>query len=185
LQAHRVLAGAIKGLYPQAVLEPAKEQLDLPALAVGVGDDYRRYIPEIGPQDQPTGVRGIVEGDAPQITGPILRHIRAVESHNLVGAKQPATIDGAGDSHVKANVGPGADDKKRTLIGKAAQPAKINISTIHDIDRPRLDRQMIQTADVARLARGHVDESRHRAAQIECGVQLECGLRAREVGPRA
>ncbi len=44
---------------------------------------------------------------------------------------------------------------------------------------------MIQTAHVALFAGGHIDERRHWAAQVQRGVQFECGLHAREIGPWA
>lgn len=64
LQAHGVVAGAVEGLDAQAVLEPPEEQLDLPTLTVGFGDDRGRSAPEIAPEDEATGVVGIVKGDA-------------------------------------------------------------------------------------------------------------------------
>ena len=42
------------------MLEPAEEQLDLPALAIGFGDDRGRSGPQIAPEDKAAGVVGIV-----------------------------------------------------------------------------------------------------------------------------
>ncbi len=100
LEADRVVAVAVKGLDAQAVFEPAEEQLDLPALAVGFRDNRSRHVPEVGPKGETAGVFDVVDGDAPQVTGPMIGNVGAVESDDLVGAKRTRAVDGAGRSHI-------------------------------------------------------------------------------------
>lgn len=121
---------------------------------------------------------GVVDDDAPQIAEPMIRNIAAVESDYLVSAKQTAAVDGARGSHIEANLGASAGNEKRPFAGEAV---KVEVSTIHHIDRGR---QMMQTAHVTLLAGGHVDEHRHRATDVYGGVQFERDLHACEVAHR-
>lgn len=49
------------------MFESTEEQLDLPTLTVGFGDNRSRRVLKVGPDSESTGVFSIVDGDAPQI----------------------------------------------------------------------------------------------------------------------
>ncbi len=123
LKAHGIVAGAIESLYTQSVLEPAEEELDLPALTIGLRDDRRWRAPEIAPEGKATGVLEVVESDAAQIAWPVFRSVGPVETSDLVRAKRGTGIHWTRGPHVEANVRPDGDDEEGTVVGEVAQTA--------------------------------------------------------------
>jgi len=80
--------------------------------------------------------------------------------------------------------------KKRTAKKKASgqmqpvQPGKVEIAAIHDIERSRLGRNLVEHMDIVRIASGDADKRWNRSAQIEQCVHLDGGLGGAELGPR-
>lgn len=80
LEADGVGCSAVKDSDTQSVFEPAKEQFDLPAVSIKLGYDGGADLQLIGPEGQTAGVLEVVNADATQKTGPMLRSSGAVKS---------------------------------------------------------------------------------------------------------
>lgn len=65
-----------------------------------------------------------------------------------------------------------------------AQARKIDVATIHDIDRARFGHDQIQGVDIVQLAVGDVDEARYVAAKIKQRVHLHRRFGAAKMCPR-
>ena len=176
---------AIKYPNPQAVFEPAKEQFDLPAVTIQLGDDSGVDCPLIGPKSQTAGVLKIVEADAAQKSGPVLGCVSAVESDRLVGAQVGGAVNPAGSGDIVTHVGTISDDKEGPGLGDASQATKVDVAAVHDVKGTGLDRQLIEPADIAESRGSDVEKRGDRAAQIERGVELYRRVGAGPVGPRA
>ena len=80
-----VLARADKGLDLQSLLEPLKEQLNLPALLVDLGHGAGREVRAIREEDQLLRLRGIPEDDAPPGHRVALGGMLAGQLNHLLG----------------------------------------------------------------------------------------------------
>ena len=65
LTAHGILAAAIKTAYVQMLFDPFKEQFDLPALAIELGNDGGRQVHLVGQQQEVHLVFGVIKAEAP------------------------------------------------------------------------------------------------------------------------
>ena len=151
---------------PQAVLEPAKEQFDLPAVMIQLGDDSGVARPLIGPKSQTAGVLKIVEADAAQKSGPVLGGFSAVESDGLVGAQVGGAVNPAGSGDIVTHIGTISDDKEGPGLGDASQATKVDVAAVHDVKGTGLDGQLIEPADIAESRGSDVEKCGDRAAQI-------------------
>ncbi len=70
LNPHGVWGGAEEGTDAQALLHPAEEELDLPALAVELRDGGGWQRPLIGPEGQTHGLLQIVDAHSSHQIGP-------------------------------------------------------------------------------------------------------------------
>lgn len=118
LEADRVGYSAVKDTDTHAVFEPAKEQLDLPAVTIKLGYDGGADFPLIGPECEAAGVLEVVGADATQKSGPVFGCIGAVEFDGLVGAQVGGAVNRAGCDHVVTHAGTIPDDKEGTGFGR-------------------------------------------------------------------
>jgi hypothetical protein len=85
LDLHGVWGSAVEGTDAQALLHPAEEQLDLPALAVELRKHGGWQRPLIGPDGQTHGLRHIVDSHASHPMVPAAGRSPTVESDGLIG----------------------------------------------------------------------------------------------------
>jgi len=77
-----------------------------------------------------------------------------------------------------------ARHEERSSPREAVQSLKIDGAAIHDIERARLDRQLVEYGDVVHFPVRNVDKTRDVAAQVEERVQLDGSFATAEAGPR-
>ena len=82
LGAHGIGRRAIKGFDAQILLEPFREQLDLPAATIHLGDGQGRRGEVVGQEDQGFGGEGITIADAAQRGGIIVLGRQTSRSRN-------------------------------------------------------------------------------------------------------
>ena len=77
-----------------------------------------------------------------------------------------------------------AGDEERRRRCEAIQPLEIEVAAIHHIERPRLDRQLVEDVHIVHFPVGNVDKAGDVAPQVEQRMQLEGTLAATKLGPR-
>lgn len=133
-------------------------------------------LPEVGPKCQPAVLLGVEDAHPSKVTGPALGPIGAVETDGLIGSQRGSAINRPRGADVVTNIGSGADDEERTVVGQAPQSSKVDVATVHDVERAGLDRHRIEVSHVAVCSGGYVEESGNGSLQIQPGVQSERGL---------
>src|SRR5215467_12636474 len=93
LGAHRVGTGSVKSFNSQLLFEPAKEQLDLPALLIEPGDRQRRKTKMIGQENECPVVFDVVEAHPAQFVRIVFGRVEGLQADNLVAAQARADID--------------------------------------------------------------------------------------------
>src|SRR5271155_3624502 len=77
----------------------------------------------------------------------------------------------------------GACDKERSRESEAVKALEIDVGTIHYIEGPGLQLNLVEHIDVMHLAVGNMDKCRDIALQVEQRVHLDRGLMLTEAGP--
>ena len=149
LETNRIGGGAIKGTNPKLVLEPAKEQFDLPTIPIQSGDGASTERPLIGPEGEAACVINVVNTDATQQSRPMLWSVAAVESNRLVSAQVGGSVNSARCDDVTTNVGAIPNHKECARIGDASQAPEIDIATVHKIECPGFKRELIEPTNIA------------------------------------
>src|SRR5439155_10278015 len=78
----------------------------------------------------------------------------------------------------------GTRHEERRAGREAMKTAEIDISSIHHVERARLDRQMIEDGDIVDFPPGNPHETGDVAPQVQERVQLHRRFAATELGPR-
>ena len=89
LAQHGVFRIADKGLDPQVLLDDAKENFDLPAFFIDIGDGLGRQLEMVGEKDVAPAGGAVPVGDTAQGHGAFL----ACESDGLVGEQARLFLD--------------------------------------------------------------------------------------------
>jgi hypothetical protein len=184
LRLDRVLAGAKKRLDSQMLFDPLEEQLDLPTLAVQVGNQFGSESKVVG-QKRDSFAAFVLGHDAAQSGWIVLAGIEDGQHARLI-----ADDIGVGPIHrvrvtpFELGVGLGAGDKKCVGLMDCEQSGEIEIPAIEQIVGTGLDTQQVERVDLVCLAIGDVNESGNRASQVQQGVQLDGRLVCSKRRPR-
>lgn len=129
---HRVLRVADEGLDLQILLDPAEEDLDLPALLVDVGDGLGRQPEVIGEEHVNFAGFKVVVNNAAQGLG-ALSGFGAGEPDGLIGHQSQGGVDGTLLQHPVAGIAFLPSDKEDFLDGELAIPGIVGITQVlHD-----------------------------------------------------
>ena len=88
LRLHGILAGAVESADMQMLFDPAKEQLDLPAGAVELGDEQGRQMKIVGEKDQSQVFFGVEVLDAAQGCGIATRTLGTGQENGLIATQR-------------------------------------------------------------------------------------------------
>ncbi len=144
LRLDRVLARTKKRLDPQMLLDPFKEQFDLPSLVVQVCDQFGLERKVVG-QKHNTFARLVLDHHAAQRDGIVLagienrQHTRLVEHEIRVGAIHRMRI-----AAFELGVGLGARYKKSMRLMNRKQSLEIQITPIEQVISTGFDVQVVQ-----------------------------------------
>jgi len=144
LRLDRVLVGAIKRLDAQVLLYPFKKQFDLPALAVQVCNQLGLESEVVG-QKSYSLARLVLDHHASQRGGIVFagikdgQHIRLIAHDIRVGP-----VHGVGVAPLELLVGLGAGDEEGVGLMNHKQSMEIQVPTIEQVIRARLDVQQVQ-----------------------------------------
>src|SRR5271169_3492679 len=74
---------------------------------------------------------------------------------------------------MKLHIGFGSRDEECTCLMDHVESSKIDIATIHDVDRSGFQGDQVQRWCIAHLTTGNMDKTRYRPSQIEQRVHFD------------
>ena len=173
LRLDRVLAVAKKLLDAQVLLDPFEEQLDLPAAFVQSSNGQGRQGRVVGQEDQSLLGCWVLEPDTAQVFGVVLGDVVPVQHNGLIADDAACPVH-LGRVHAPGvHVAFGAGYKEGSRLMHLKQASKVQVASVHDVERSWLQNQEVQHIDLVHLAIADVDEGRNRASEVQQGVQLD------------
>jgi len=183
LKAHRILRGADKLVDAQMLFDPAKEEFDLPPTPVEMRNNQRRKMEDVGEEYQRSFLFEIVKPNPPQGIRVIFTRLRSPEANRLVAPQPGAFVHEAAFDDSKSEVRLGSDDEKGTFALEAMQSLEVGVSPVHNVDRSRFDRKLVDDVHLMHQPVGYDHERWDRAAQIQQGVEFDGSLGGAEMRP--
>ena len=183
LRLHSVRRSPIKRLDPQMLLDPSKEQFDLPATSIYVRDCQCGQVEVVAQEHQPPARLGIAVDHATQGIGVELRSLRAAEEDRLVAAHSRSLVYASGrpSAEVEVAFGPGHEECQAQL--QAMESTEVEIGSVHHIKGTGFDRQDVEDGDIVGLAVGYPHKTRDISTQVDERVKFDSGLVASELSP--
>jgi len=143
-----VFAGAKEHLDMQVLLDPFEEQLHLPALAVQVGNQLRLQDEVVGEKHQPFAT--VVPDHHPAhrcgvIPARLVRrqHASLIAQHERVDPIHRMRV-----TPFELGIALGAGHKEGFGLVNHKQPGKVQIAAVHQVERPRFERQIVHDVDL-------------------------------------
>ena len=168
-----VLAGAVKGLDSQILLDPLEEELHMPAALVDLWDGQSGQREVVGEEDEILLRVGVHITDASKCVGIIPRRIMALEPYGLIGAKARGFVDRSMFQPDKTHVGFGSGDEEGCALDKDMETGEIDVTTVHGVEGSRLQNQLVQGVDIVDFPVGNMDEAGDISPQIDERVELD------------
>ena len=171
-----VLAVAQELLDSQVLLDPFEEQFDLPAILVKRCDRQRRQDKVVGQEYERLATLDILESNAPQVLWVMLGRVKPVEQYRLIANNAARPIDLCRIDSSSIHIGFGAGHEESARLMQSIETSEVQVASVHDIERPSLDRHEVQHVDFVHLAVADMDKRWDCAPQVQQGVQLDCAL---------
>ena len=127
---------------------------------------------------------GVVIADAPQLLRILLGRVEGGQAHGLIALEAGYLVDWMGIEAARIEAFASTNDEEGRAQVEHIKARKIEIASVHDVDRARFGDEMVEYIDVVKLALGDLDEGGDVAAQIQQRVELDGCFSAAEVGPR-
>ncbi len=184
LRLHCVLGLPVERLDPQMLLDPFEEQLDLPALAIELRDQ-RGFETEVVGQKRNPLARLVFDHHPAQRLGVVFagvvhrEHTRLIAHHAGVDS-----VDRLRVAPLELSVALGTRHEEGARLMNHKQALEVQVVPVEQIERSRLQSQLVQRIDFVRLAICEVNESGNRAPQIQQRVQLDSSLGRAKRCPR-
>jgi hypothetical protein len=176
LRLDRVLVGAIKRLDAQMLLDPFEKQFDLPALAIQVRYQLRFECEVVG-QERDAFATVVLDDHASQCGGIVLAGIENCQYACLIAHDVGVgSVHGVGVAPLELGIGLGTGDEESVGLMNDKQSLEIQVPTIEQVVRARLDVQQVQGVDLVGLAVADVNEGWDGASQVQQGVQFDSRL---------
>ena len=173
LRLDRVLAVAKKLLDAQVLFDPFEKQFHLPAAFVQRSDGQGWQGRVVGQEDQSLFGCWVLEPDTAQVFGVVFGNVVPVQCNGLI-ADDPARPVHLGRVHAPGvHVAFGAGHKEGSRLMHLKQASKVQVASVHHIERPWLQDQDVQHIDLVHLAVADVDEGGNRAPEVQQCVQLD------------
>jgi len=183
LRFHRVLGGPVKGLDAQVLFDPFEEQFDLPATSVKLCDRNRRQCEVVGQKNQASVFLGVEEANASQFFGVILSGVETVKKDGLVALQPGGFVDRMRVKTFEIQISFGPRHKKGRGLMDHEQAGKVEIAAIHHVDRPWLERDIVEDVDIVNLAVGNNNKDGNGTPQVQKRVKFHGPLALAELGP--
>ena len=180
---HRVRRRPIKRLDPQMLLDPAKEQFDLPTTSVNVRNCQCGQVEVVAQEHQPSARLGIAEDHSTQGIGVEFRCLGTAENDRLIAAHSGRLVHTSGRSPAEVEVAFGTSHEECETQLQAMEATKVEIRSVHHIEGTGFDRQDVEAGDIVGLAMSNPHETRDISTQVDERVKFDRGLVASELGP--
>jgi hypothetical protein len=183
LRLHGVRRSPVERLDSQMLLDPAKEQFDLPSTSVNIRDCQCRQGEIVAQEHEPLARFEVAVDDATQGFGVELRRQWTAQDDCLVATQPRRLVHEARPATVEVEVGFGSCHKERQAGGQTMESIEIEITSVHHVEGAGFDRQDVEDVDVVCLAIGNQHETRDISAQVDQRVKFDSGLVASEMSP--
>ena len=178
LDAHSVGVVAEETAQAKVLLDPAEEQLDLPATAVDLGDRERRQMKGVRQEHERETAFRIEVADTPKGLGVVLATLPEVEADRLVAPHSGCLVYLPGLDDIEAQVAFAADHKEGLRGMKPMQPLEIHVASVDHIEAVRLDWDLVEGSDLVPAPFVNAGEDRDVRPEIEQHVELHSRMSA-------
>ena len=96
-----------------------------------------------------------------------------MEANRLIAAQSRGPVDVTVGRAPVVEIALGSDDEERQALGERIQAVEVDVAPIHDIERARLQCQLVEDRDVVHLSVGDVDKAGDVATQVQQRMQLD------------
>jgi len=183
LGAHRIFARAVESFDSQMLFDPFEEQFDLPAQTVDLSHRQCWQVEIVGQKHQRVVRVGIVIADAANDLWIGALNVKAVQHDGLIETQTGALVDRARITSAAAEILPSTRHEESLMLVDAIQSSKIQIGSVHDVERAGLEDELVQNIDIVDAARRDNKYGGDVSLQAEQGVQLDAALASSESGP--
>jgi hypothetical protein len=183
LRLHSVRRSPIKRLDSQMLLDPSKEQFDLPSTSVDVCDRQRWQVEIVAQEHEPLACLEVAVDHATQGLGVELRCQRTTQDDRLVATQPRCLVHRTRLATIEVEVGFGSGHEERQAGTQVMKSAKIEIASVHHIEGAGFDRQDVEDIDIVGLAIGNQHKTRDISTQVDERVKFDSGLVASELSP--
>ena len=165
------------------LLDPAKEQLHLPATLIKLGDGERRQEKVVGKKHQTILTQSIVVTNSAKSLGVTSFGDGIVERDDLVRSQTAPLVDclRAKPPTIESSFGP--SHKERSRLMHAVESFEIEIAAVHQVNGSSLPDQLIEEVDLVDLSTRDDHHRRNTAAKIEQCVKLDGRFVSAELSP--
>jgi hypothetical protein len=148
LRVDGVFRGAEEGLDSQVLLDPTKEQLDLPAGTIELNDGHCGQSEAIGQEDQSFPTDRICESNPSKLTGIVPRTELAREDDDLIADETARAINLSRITTLGFGVRTRTRNEERACLANSPEPREVEIGPVEHIVSAGLDNELIEYADV-------------------------------------
>ncbi len=184
LRLHRVLARAVKRLDSEMLLDPFEEQFHLPTTLVQRRNRGGWQVHVVRQKGEAFAVYVFDSHTANHLRislgGLVQRQSSDLIEHDVCCLP----VHTARVAPLEFGVALGARHKESACCVHGIQPREIQITPIHQIERPCLDGQRIQSVHLVHLPIADVNKAGDVAPQVQQGVQLDSSLGCAKRSPR-
>ena len=173
LRLDRVLAVAQELLDTKVLFDPFEEQFHLPAAFVQSGNGQGWQGGVVGQEDQSLLGCWVLEPDTAQVFGVVLGDVVPVQCNGLIADDAACSVHFGRVHAPGVHVAFGAGHKEGACLMHLEKASKVQVASVHDVERSWLQNQEVQHIDLVHLAIADVDEGRNRASEVQQGVQLD------------
>ena len=184
LSLHRVGARAVEGFDSQVLFDPFEEQFDLPSAFVQLSNRQGRQREVVGQEHEAAVVFEVHEADAAQRIGIRVRRLRTRQQDRLIAAQARGLVDRAVGAAREIEIALGPRHEERRTLRESVQPQKVDVTTVHHVERSGLQRQVVEHRHIVRFSVGNPHKTGDIATQVQQRVQLHGPLAATKSRPR-
>src|ERR1035437_9490683 len=172
LDADSIRIVAEKAAQAQVLLDPTKEQFDLPAPAIDRSDGECRQMEGVGQENEREAAFRIEVSDATKGFGIVLAAFPQFEADRLIAPHAAGFVDWSGLHDIEAQVAFAADHEEGLRGMKPMQPEEIEEAAIDHIKAVRLDRDLVERGDFVSTPLVQAGKNRNVCPEIEQHIEL-------------
>lgn len=184
LSAHGVVAGAEEGFDPQVLLDPFKEEFDLPAPPIDGGNYQSRQLKIVGEESQTLAGIRIDVADPPEPFWVRALTFGAAQPDYLVAAQAGGFIHRSGFENMKPGVDFRADHEGCTGHFNLKQPCEVKVAAVKNVDTSCLVKHLIHEIDVMHATLANPHKYRDCAGKVDLGMEFDGRLGFTKTRPR-